>query len=106
MPPGKVWHWSTVVPPPQQCICIVNTELCHFNLQFISLLRPDQIHLLLLGFFKLENGPTDRKKTPLINALQNFIDSGLITTAMVLFTHAQEEVSEGNVQSTKENFGE
>ncbi len=43
-----------------------------------------------------------------MNALQiytNFIDSGLITTAMVLFTHAQEEVSEGNVQRTKENFG-
>ncbi len=28
----------------------------------------------------------------------NSIDSGLITTAMVLFTPAQEEVSEGNVQ--------
>ncbi len=50
-------------------------------------IRPDQIHLLFLGFFKLENGPTD-KKNPLMNALQiytNFIDSGLITTAMVLF---------------------
>ncbi len=49
------------------------------------------------------------QKNPLMNAIQiytNFIDSGLITTAMVLFTHAQEEVSEGNVQRTKENFGE
>ncbi len=39
-----------------------------------------------------------------MNALQihtNFIDSGLITNAMVLFTHAQEEISEGNVQRTK-----
>ncbi len=44
-----------------------------------------------------------------MNALQiftNFIDSGLITTTTALFTHAQEEVSKGNVQRTKENFGE
>ncbi len=42
-----------------------------------------------------------------MNVLQmytNFIDSGLITTAMVLFTLAQEEVSEGNVQRSKEKF--
>ncbi len=55
--------------------------------------------------------PTEKKnyKKTLMNTLQiytNFIDSGLITTAMVLFTYAQEEVSEGNVQRTKENLGE
>ena len=27
-----------------------------------SLIRPDQINLLLLGLFLLKNGPTDRKK--------------------------------------------
>ncbi len=51
--------------------------------------------------------PTE--KNPLMSALQiytNFIDSGLITTVMVLFTHVQEQVSKGNVQRTKENFGE
>ncbi len=36
----------------------------------------------------------------------NFIDSTRITTTMFLFTHGQEEVSEGNVQRTKEKFGE
>ncbi len=44
-----------------------------------------------------------------MNAVQiytSFIDSGLITTAMVLFTLALEEVSEGNVQRTKEHFSE
>ncbi len=51
----------------------------------------------------------DRPTEKTMNALQiytNFIDSGLTTTAMVLFTHAQEEVSEGNVKRTKESFGE
>ncbi len=40
--------------------------------------------------------------------IYDFIDSGPITNATVLFTqsHAQEEVSEGNVQRTKENFCE
>ncbi len=49
---------------------------------------------------------TDRKKQLMIalHIYINFIDSGLITTVMVLFTHAQEEVSKGNVQRTKENL--
>ncbi len=38
--------------------------------------------------------------------IYDFIDSGPITNAMVLFTqsHAQEQVTEGNVQRTKEKF--
>ncbi len=50
-----------------------------------------------------------KKKKPTHKRFTNLyklIDSGLITTVMVLFTHVQEEVSEGNVQRTKENFGE